>query len=144
MFPICTQTALSFPNSKGLCLFPNFLKKSPAYRAHTDIHDRQKSVTERHGIPLLPPWLCYVPGVKLRYTGPHPTDEARTIVSCLRTHRIVAGLEPGSPSLKSASLPLRYRGSLSIWIERITHRLASYHTKPHTIHNWGRHCAIGL
>ena len=31
---------------------------------------RQKSNTEIHGISPQPPWFFYVPGVKLRYTGP--------------------------------------------------------------------------
>ena len=32
--------------------------------------ERQNSDTDRHGIPPQPPWLFYVPGVQLRYTGP--------------------------------------------------------------------------
>ena len=31
--------------------------------------ERQKSDTEIHVIPPLPPWSFYVPGVQLRYTG---------------------------------------------------------------------------
>ena len=31
--------------------------------------DRQNVDTERHGIPPKPPWIIYVPGVQLRYTG---------------------------------------------------------------------------
>ena len=75
------------------------------------IKDRQqRSDTERHGIPPQPPWLFYVPGVQLRYTGsPFNIPIRRTMINTMDIYNEklndmwepAVGIEPGSPALKT-------------------------------------------
>jgi len=79
--------------------------------------ERQKSDTERHGLPPQPPWFFYVPRVQERYTGlkfyvPIRRTKLGKSYRCLRIHRTQRSgwySNPVPQVLKSAPLPLSYR-----------------------------------
>jgi len=85
---------------------------------HTEERKERQTDTERPGMP---PWFFYVPGVQLRYRGPTFYVPIRWMklgksCRCLRTHHTQRSgwySNPVPRVLKSAPLPLSYRGSFA-------------------------------
>ena len=77
--------------------------------------ERQKSDTERHGIPPQSIWFFYLPGVQLRYTVPvHAMDIYNDKMNDM--WEPAPGIEdPGLPLERRAMEPLDHCGSPCIW-----------------------------